>query len=239
MILLIVLIILVILFVVFILNKNRNTNKVFHEDIKYDFDTNEKRYIVNESSFAYGEKGEEQIKQMLDRLDINEGRCLYNLFVEKRSGRYSEIDAVVISKAGIFVIESKYFSGKIIGRINYEKWRHVRRNGEVEMVFNPISQNSVHLKALKDYLNLDEDDFKSYVVFSNQCSIANVPKNGDNFRVLNTNDLLYLLKKDMRESVQRFSEYDVDDIYDKLLDCTNVDEEIIKKHTFDVKKIQA
>lgn len=56
------------------------------------------------------------------------------------------IDHVVISKYGVFVIETKNYRGWIIGNEKSEYWTQVIYKRK-ERLYNPIKQNYGHIKA--------------------------------------------------------------------------------------------
>ena len=50
------------------------------------------------------------------------GKILFNLYIPTADGKYTQVDILFISPKGIFVIESKNYSGTIIGNEYDEKW---------------------------------------------------------------------------------------------------------------------
>ena len=65
----------------------------------------------------YGEKMTEWELNLV-RLFGRKGYVLRNIYVPKNNGETSEIDVVFITQKGIFVIESKNYSGWIFGDEN-------------------------------------------------------------------------------------------------------------------------
>ena len=55
----------------------------------------------------------------------------------------------MIHEKGIFVIESKNYSGWIFGNERDKKWTQVLANGDKNYFFNPILQNKIHIKYNK------------------------------------------------------------------------------------------
>jgi restriction system protein len=77
----------------------------------------------------------------------------------------TQIDHVLVADTGIFVIETKYFSGWIYGGPNQSHWTQVIY--KVKNKFqNPIRQNYGHLKTIQSLFTLPDDNFVSLVVFS-------------------------------------------------------------------------
>ncbi len=80
------------------------------------------------------------------------------------NGHSVQIDHVIISKYGIFVIETKNYSGKIYGSDNSEKWSQYLCGKKYEFL-NPIKQNQSHVLALKSVLGISSINIFSIVVF--------------------------------------------------------------------------
>lgn len=95
---------------------------------------------------------------------INNVRIFYN-------GLMSQIDHIVVSKYGIFVIETKNYKGWIFGNEYSYEWTQVIFNNKYKL-YNPIRQNIGHIKALKahlgEYTNLN---YFPIVVFTGSASL--------------------------------------------------------------------
>lgn len=92
-------------------------------------------------------------------------RSYVGLIVQDERGT-TEIDEVLVTPAGIFVIEKKDFGAWIFGSENEEHWTAVYRNGEKHRFQNPIRQNYRHIKALESYLAVPRSILSSVVAFS-------------------------------------------------------------------------
>ena len=62
-----------------------------------------------------------------------------------------QIDHVVVSRKGIFVLETKNYTGWIFGNENSQNWTQVIYKRK-EKFYNPIWQNFDHIQALKEFL---------------------------------------------------------------------------------------
>ena len=78
-------------------------------------------YWTDERVGKYGEKLTEKKLKLID-LFGRKGKILKNIYVPKDNGDTSEIDLVYITQKGIFVIESKNYSGWIFGDYNSMYW---------------------------------------------------------------------------------------------------------------------
>src|SRR6266513_1395926 len=92
-------------------------------------------------------------------------RCFRSLIVPDGRGT-TEVDEVLVTPAGIFVIEKKDFGAWIYGSEKDEHWTAVYANGEKHRFQNPIRQNYRHIKALESYLGVPRSMLSSVVAFS-------------------------------------------------------------------------
>lgn len=76
-----------------------------------------------------------------------------------------QIDHVIVSRFGLFVIETKYFQGWIFGGEHQAQWTQCLPGGRKFRFQNPLRQNFRHIKALAEFLGLAEDKFHSVVMF--------------------------------------------------------------------------
>lgn len=77
----------------------------------------------------------------------------------------AQIDHVLVADTGIFVIETKHYSGWIFGGPNDSRWTQVIYKWKSRFM-NPIHQNYGHLKALQALFTLPESAFIPVVVFT-------------------------------------------------------------------------
>jgi restriction system protein len=90
---------------------------------------------------------------------------LNNITVPFRDGT-TQIDHILVSTKGIFVIETKNYSGWIFGDENSKQWTQVLY--KVKSRFqNPIRQNFLHVKVIEELLDfLPKGQIHSVVVFT-------------------------------------------------------------------------
>lgn len=136
-----------------------------------------------------------------------------NVLVPRSTGptSESEVDVLMLHETGIYVMESKNYAGWIFGSESQSQWAQTLENGTKERFYNPIIQNRAHVKALAACLGLPLDAFRSYIVFSERCTLRKVPNNTDSYLICQRQHLLKLLRKDVggRERCfddQRFDE---------------------------------
>ena len=97
-------------------------------------------------------------------LDSQTYRILDDVTIPASNGRTSQIDHVIVSKYGIFVIETKNYGGWIFGGADDRQWTsvHYRRKFRFQ---NPLRQNAGHIRALSKLLNLPSSHFHGIVRF--------------------------------------------------------------------------
>ncbi len=169
----------------------------------------------------YGESliaGELQLSNLLG----NAGKILRNLYVPKDDGSTSEIDLVFLTQKGIFVIESKNYSGWIFGRQYDQYWTQSFPNKTRKRFYNPIRQNHSHIEWLKKYLGSDVPMY-SLIVFSERCELKNITLNDESVYVMKRNQLRTYLKKVWEAVPDVLEQATVTQIYEKLLPLTQVD----------------
>lgn len=94
---------------------------------------------------------------------------LHNVTLKDDRGT-TQIDHVLISAYGVFVIETKNYNGQITGSAEAREWQ--QRFFQKQYAFqNPLRQNYRHIKALENTLKLPSSVFQSVVVFAGQCEL--------------------------------------------------------------------
>lgn len=89
-----------------------------------------------------------------------------NLLLQLENGKSSQIDHVVINKSGVYVIETKNYSGRIYGDDSCREWMQVLNYGKVKNRFySPVKQNFTHVYVIKERLS-DSVPVHSLVVFA-------------------------------------------------------------------------
>jgi restriction system protein len=101
---------------------------------------------------------------------------LNNLTLPTKNGT-TQIDHVVVSKYGIFVIEAKNIDGWIFGDERSPQWSIVKLGRKCKM-HNPLHQNYRHVKAIAEFLGLEDDRIHSLVMFWGECELkTEMPRN--------------------------------------------------------------
>lgn len=120
-------------------------------------------------------KVNDQIQKLIDN-KLNHVGSIYQQFIfycDRKKEASSEIDLLVVTHAGIFVIEIKGWKGTITCNSNDKEWEHTN-HGKIVMHRNPIWQNENHIKNfLRVWRKFDNKIPKifSMVIFSEQETI--------------------------------------------------------------------
>lgn len=118
--------------------------------------------------YIRGKAGEYRIAKRLSTLPEELYKVLHNVILPTTDGITTQIDHIVVSRFGIFVIETKTYSGWIFGNAYQPQWTQCRgwgRYAKKSYFQNPIHQNWRHICTLADLLHLPPESFHSVVAF--------------------------------------------------------------------------
>ena len=91
---------------------------------------------------------------------------LFNNVSLKTENGTTQIDHILISKYGVFVIETKHYKGWLFGDINSKKWTQVIFGYKYKFQ-NPLHQNYKHIKVVQSILDfLPSEQVTGVVVFT-------------------------------------------------------------------------
>lgn len=125
------------------------------------------------------------------RLDASIYHSLNNVTIVAADGSTTQIDHVIASRHGIFVIEAKNMKGWIFGSEKDGQWTQSLPGGRKFRFQNPLRQNYRHTKVLSEFLGIDHGLFHSIVMFWGECTFKTaMPEN-----VLNTGYIAYIMTK--------------------------------------------
>lgn len=181
-----------------------------------------------------GKHGEKLTEKELKKVNFfgRKGKTLRNVYIPKENGETSEIDVMFICQKGIFVFESKNYSGWIFGNEKDQYWTASLASGQKNRFYNPIKQNRTHLKWLSNYLSsLDvEVPLFSVIVFSERCELKKITTFSTDINVIKRDNTYKTVKKIWNSSEDKLTENQVEMIYEKLSLLTNVDEAVKVAH---------
>lgn len=115
-----------------------------------------------------GAIGEVKLHDNLQRQLSDEYRVVTNILMpsehEARQDDTTQIDHVVVSRYGVFVIETKNYEGWILGGERQKTWTQSLYKKKFKFQ-NPLHQNYKHMKAIQSRFKVSDDKIQSLVVF--------------------------------------------------------------------------
>jgi len=93
---------------------------------------------------------------------------IFNSIIVHTGSMSTQIDHVIVSKHGVFVVETKEKSGWIFGSVHDNLWTQVIFDGKVRFQ-NPLRQNYSHTRGLAEFLEIDHAKIHSLIVFWGDC----------------------------------------------------------------------
>ena len=179
-----------------------------------------------------GKLGENHVAKYLSDLAVSSNGYLFNDFCfEDEEGYSSEIDHILITRGGIFVIETKTNKGIIVGSIDDEYWKCIKKNYQEDKSFkNPIIQNQKHINHLKKMFGKNSPKMMSVIIFP----IANVSRIEEN-NAYNLNDAMVFIKDLTNE--ERYSQQFVVNVFNKLTNIKNTCGITKEKHIENINRI--
>lgn len=182
--------------------------------------------------FDFGRKGEYFTYKYLRKYEKDGEKFLFNAYIPKGENGTTEIDVLFISSKGLFVFESKNYSGWIFGNEKQKMWTQClpqNKGSHKEKFFNPIMQNKTHIKHLKTLLN-EETPVFSIIVFSERCTLKDITLYSDDVKVIKRNSVKYTVDSILSSGQSVLSPEDINEIYNKLYPFTQVSEDVKKAH---------
>jgi len=183
-----------------------------------------------------GAIGEQRIHKRLTHFEKKgRGRLLSNIYVPRIGGGTTEIDLLLMHPKGLFVFESKNYSGWIFGNEAHKNWTQTLPKGwhggvHKERFYNPILQNASHIEHLMYRIEKDPPVW-SIIVFSDQCEFKDITVRSKNVRVVHCQNVSSTVEKICNETqIDYLTEEEIANLYNHLLTYTNASEEEKKHH---------
>lgn len=172
-----------------------------------------------------GKRGERRVRRVIGKTVKNKQYVINDLILAV-DGKSTQIDHIVINSHGIFVIETKNYSGKIYGSESQQEWTQVLAYGNIKnKLYNPLKQNATHIYNIKKIVG--KMPIRSLVVFV-QNNIEHIDADG----VIP----LYELKATLQQGENVLTDSQMQTIYDLLLSSkSNIS---TKEHIKNIQKQQ-
>lgn len=233
-----ILLIVIIVFAIYTIKKKQH-DKAEYEKTEYYLQTKNPYRIVR---FDKGLLGEFYTYKYLESLDGYK-KFLFNVYLPKESGDTTEIDIILLHESGIYVFESKNYSGWIFGTETQQYWTQTlpigRGRAKKSKFFNPIIQNKGHMKCLQQFLEYESPlPFYSYIVFSDRCTLKDITLIGRSHFVIKRHNILPAVQSNSANVGIQLSPQKIDALYEKLYPLTQIDETQKSSHIENVQRKQ-
>ena len=183
-------------------------------------------YFCFFTASAKGRRGERKVANILSQLPSSEYSAINDITIQNKNGT-TQIDHVIISVYGIFVIETKNYSGWIMGGEKSDQWIK-NMYGHKYYFYNPIKQNYGHISALSRTLLIPKNNFVSIVAFPYKADI----------KVHTSKHVVYfgeIIPTILSYTTKRFSISEMDKMTNQLLSLQSDSKEQKKEHVQYVK----
>ncbi len=119
----------------------------------------------------------------------------------------TQIDHIIVSKYGIFVVETKNMKGWIFGNPNQKTWTQ-KLYKHTSKFQNPIHQNYKHIKTLESLLGLNDQQIHSVIVFIGDSTFRtdmpeNVTSSGGYIRYIKSKTKPVLTESEVNEIIEK------------------------------------
>lgn len=162
--------------------------------------------------------GEEEVKKVLSK--ISGYKLLNDIMIRKENGT-SQIDHILVGKKGVFVIETKDYSGTIRGE-EYSKYWTQTINKRKNNFYNPIRQNYGHIKSVEKLIK-EKDIYISLIVFTNKSELKGLKTKTPVIQVKKLKKFIRKYKSNIKLSNEQ-----IEDIY-KCLKRGNVQSSRVRR----------
>ena len=183
------------------------------------------------SPYNKGERGEEQVDSILRHCALPSDKVICNIILKNPNGNStSQIDNLLISQRGIFVIETKNYSGRIYGNDSQQYWTQVLNYGKVKnRHYSPVKQNTVHVNTIKYILNSNYPIYNVVVFVQGNISYI------DSKFVYDLHGLCDFIQE---HPATALSKSDIDNVFIALMHVKDTSDNATEKHIQNVNRQQ-
>jgi len=176
-----------------------------------------------------GKVGEKKVSRKLKKFTrAPYGYCVIDNAIFRTPDGTTQIDHILITPFGIFVIETKNMSGWIFGGVKQKKWTQVLYKNKISFQ-NPIFQNYKHIMAIQDLIGVDRRLIFNIVVFVGYAKFKSImPSN-----IIRISELQKYIKSHTQIV---FSESELNRVATILLAAINCDLISEKEHIENIKR---
>jgi len=179
--------------------------------------------IKKDARKKIGDKGEKTTFDLLRRNTLpGYYKLLHNVVIKEKSGKIlCEIDSLIISTYGIYIVENKEIFGILKGKVNEELWirinYHNKKNGSSgHTIGNPILQNRLHSRTLINKFQLKKTHIFSFVVVTDQTDVRFQGSLNKREYVVKRSCFIKTIRDVMKSSDIQLIKDEVDDIMNRM-----------------------
>lgn len=172
-----------------------------------------------------GDWTESKVAKQLAKLPKNEYIVLNDLMLPTSYGT-TQIDHVVLSLYGVYVIETKNYTGILIGNEKSEQWEQ-NINGFMYKTANALRQNKAHIAAVRSHASVQANvPIHNIVVFANATKFDIFHEEGE---VIYINELIPTIMR-LRSAEPFYTQEQIQIKANLLLEKNITDPELRKQH---------
>lgn len=180
----------------------------------------ERELIEQVTPIHRGEWSERRVILKLLKCGVNPKAIFHDLYIQKPNGEYTQVDVAVATKAGIIVFEVKDYSGWIFGNERNRYWTQVLAYGkEKHHFYNPVMQNSGHIKAIRN--NLPQNPgipIYSVIVFFGNSEFKDITCYADNTFIIYPHSIKEVVQDILSQPNASYgNKYEIMDVFTKAV----------------------
>ena len=203
----------------------RIENNYFEEIERYEREIGDLVKFRFQTIEEIGLEAELRVQAELDTLNDSEYRIINDILIPSYTGKTTQIDSIVISKYGIFVIETKRYRGTIVGDEDSKYWTSYYKKTKYKKdskphkiisknIYNPIRQNRGHIISLEKLLSRFKNiKFYSIIAFDETASL----KVNTTTKIVYIKELVGQIEELIQDETEKYSLKDVEEIYYEIL----------------------
>ncbi len=165
-------------------------------------------------------------------------KFLFNIYLPKGNGETAEIDVLLVHESGLYVFESKNYSGWIFGTENQRQWTQTLPSGRKSTkshFLNPIMQNELHIRCLRTLLaDYPKISYHSLILFSDRCELKKIELTEQKAEVIHRQSVLKHVENKVEQTGEVLTGKQIQEIYERLYPFSQVSEEVKQKHIEDI-----
>jgi hypothetical protein len=185
--------------------------------------------------FDKGIYGEMRVYRKVIRI-FGKDAVMTNVYLDGKNTETTEIDVIAVSTKGVYVFEVKNYGGYIYGSEKDEYWTQAFNKHSKHKFYNPLRQNYAHTKAVEKHLGLVPEAIVPLVVFSDRSKLAKLSLSSKS-NVFQTTDAMRFVRRTEKKGPQRITEEEKKQSIVKLIERSNMPEDVKMKHIQDVRNM--